>query len=244
MKCRVAYFIGFLIVVFTTTAQSIFACSCLYTPKPPCFAFGSAGSIFEGVVLDIKRVERNEENGYEARRVKFRVLNTHKGEKRSTRDVYTGDGAADYGYKFKVGKRYLVYAYGDGSAQSTGKCTRTRQMKDAVEDQEYFANLSSRSDGVRIYGTVERYNLRGQNSPLENIQIQIKGEQNIDIRTDGFGKYEIERSPPGKYEIKVLIPEIFRLSWSYPLDASPLPVYFEEGFDKGCIEANFVLEPK
>ena|SRR2546429_9588227 len=46
--------------------------------------------------------------------------------------VWTGNGAGDCGYPFKVGERYLVFAVSSGSAGfSTGVCTLTQPLSKA-----------------------------------------------------------------------------------------------------------------
>ena len=55
-------------------------------------------------------------------------------------EVATGSGGGDCGYRFAIGKRYLVYARKwppSGSGLTTGICSRTRQIEEADEDIKY-----------------------------------------------------------------------------------------------------------
>jgi hypothetical protein len=55
-------------------------------------------------------------------------------------NILTARGGGDCGYKFQVGKTYLVYAHCDPSGTCyTGICSRTRAITDAAEDLRYLA---------------------------------------------------------------------------------------------------------
>jgi hypothetical protein len=48
--------------------------------------------------------------------------------------VVTGRGGGDCGYRFEVGARYLVFAYGDDAKLETNICQRTKELAQAAED--------------------------------------------------------------------------------------------------------------
>jgi hypothetical protein len=110
------------------------ACSCDFSPLPQSqkqqvtSARKSSRAIFSGVVLKTKEV------GYSVQ-VTFKVDSFWKGSLPSEVVLTTGRGGGDCGYRFEVGDRYLVYAYGsDVRSLGTNICQRTAPYKDAATD--------------------------------------------------------------------------------------------------------------
>jgi hypothetical protein len=88
----------------------------------------SSRAIFSGVVL------KTEEVGYSVH-VTFKVDAFWKGPLPSEVMLTTGRGGGDCGYRFEVGLRYLVYAYGsDVTSLGTNICQRTAPYPDAATD--------------------------------------------------------------------------------------------------------------
>ncbi|MES1258121.1 MAG: carboxypeptidase regulatory-like domain-containing protein [Acidobacteriota bacterium] len=59
-------------------------------------------------------------------------------------EIATGLGGGDCGYPFQNGQDYVVYAGQNGTGGlETGLCSRTRPLKDAREDMEYFAAMAN-----------------------------------------------------------------------------------------------------
>ena len=68
-------------------------------------------------------------------KVKFRVESSWKGMVATELLLTTGRGGGDCGYRFEVGKKYLVYAYGsDERDLLTNICQRTAGLMDATAD--------------------------------------------------------------------------------------------------------------
>ena len=66
--------------------------------------------------------------------VRFKVESSWKQVRTDELIIRTGRGG-DCGYRFEVGQRYLVYAYGSGESRlETNICQRTRELDDAEED--------------------------------------------------------------------------------------------------------------
>lgn len=59
-------------------------------------------------------------------KITFRVTTIWKGPAKRTMSIFTGRGGGDCGYKFEIGKTYLVYAH-CGDYCYTGICMRTTQ---------------------------------------------------------------------------------------------------------------------
>jgi len=68
--------------------------------------------------------------------VTFLVGSTWKGQVAQSVTIQTGGGAGDCGYRFEVGERYLVYAYGSAESLSTSICQRTRPLSASTVDRK------------------------------------------------------------------------------------------------------------
>jgi hypothetical protein len=67
-------------------------------------------------------------------KVKFRVEKYWKGVLTTEMIVVTGRGGGDCGYRFEVGARYLIFAYGGDAKLETNICQRTKGLEEATED--------------------------------------------------------------------------------------------------------------
>ncbi|MDX6614168.1 MAG: hypothetical protein QOD75_3354 [Blastocatellia bacterium] len=122
------------VVVVTFGTVEAFACSCDLPPlhksqkQLVTSARKASVALFSGVVL------KTQEVGYSVR-VTFKVDTFWKGPLSSEVIVMTGRGGGDCGYRFAVGARYLVYAYGsDVTNLNTNICQRTALYADAADD--------------------------------------------------------------------------------------------------------------
>jgi hypothetical protein len=115
----------FLIFLTTLTASKVIACSCAFITEGISIerqvkdAYKNSSAVFIGEVSEI--VSKPDV---------YYVLVKFKTEKSWSRNVQkeitisTGRGSGDCGYEFVVGKKYLVYAYGEDKLE-TNICTRT-----------------------------------------------------------------------------------------------------------------------
>ena len=78
-----------------------------------------------------------DEHGY---KVTFRASTIWKGPAERTVSVFTGRGGGDCGYKFEIGKTYLVYS-SCGDYCYTGICARTTKEAWATKDLAFLAKL-------------------------------------------------------------------------------------------------------
>ena len=103
--------------------------------------FDTASTIFSGKVLSIKNNRTKSNPAGDGRNlITFEVENTWKNKPAKRVTLSTGRGGADCGYKFEVGKKYLVYAYGEKDL-GTSRCSRTRMFSKALEDIEVLDRL-------------------------------------------------------------------------------------------------------
>lgn len=196
------------------------ACSCA-GPGIPCQDYGRASAVFIGTAIAVRTVERTTDrdgNGidYWPRTFKFSVEQSFLGIQSTEVEVSTGLGGGDCGYGFKLGSRYVVYAYQSSKANrlTTSICSRTKPFDDATEDVEFLRTLGSRNPGVTIAGEVKlgRQNVAKGDStvvgPLANIGLVIEGEgERREIQTDDEGRYTLTGLSPGKFKITLLLPD-------------------------------------
>ena len=96
-------------------------------------AYAESAAVFYGEVIEITR---KPENFYVT--VKFKVEKVWKNQSTNEVIIQTGQGGGDCGYRFEIGKKYLVYADGDQTSFSTNICQRTAKS-DA--DSQYLNKL-------------------------------------------------------------------------------------------------------
>lgn len=116
--------------------QTAYACSCV-PPPPPNQALEQAASVFSGTVVRIDTVELMLDNfTFEHHAVTVNINQSWKGLNSHTVTIYTATNSAACGYYFEPGQEYLIYTYAwtDVGVESTGICSRTRRLIDAVDD--------------------------------------------------------------------------------------------------------------
>ena len=189
------------------------ACSCAGTGTP-CESFGSASAVFSGTVIATREKENSNANkpddiGY--RRIfKFSVEQSFLGVDTTEIEILTGNGGGDCGYDFKIGGRYLVYAYRYRNALVATICSRTKPFAQANEDLAFLGNLSTAPPGATIHGQL----VRGRETKTEvaaiavDALIKIEGANvRKEIRPDPEGRYRIAGLPPGKYKVALQLPD-------------------------------------
>ena len=110
---------------FTLSAGDAFACSCVLPSKQSLSkkvkkSYQEAAAVFYGEVTEITQ---KPENFYVT--VKLKVERSWKNQAESEVIIQTGRGGGDCGYRFEIGKKYLVYAYRSESTLETNICLRT-----------------------------------------------------------------------------------------------------------------------
>jgi hypothetical protein len=149
--------LAFSVFVLLSCTFPNYACLCDGTPTVP-EEFNHATAIFAGVYLgeeyrkgiknQYREMERSEgkDVAYEVLVQRFRVETFWKGDLSSEVVIVTdrtraSDGTesiSDCGLGFEVGKRYLVYAFGEEKELGSSACTRTRRWSRAKDDLRYL----------------------------------------------------------------------------------------------------------
>ncbi len=124
----------FTVFLFASGTSDVFACSCdLPLPvksleKQIKESYKKSAAIFSGKVIEVIKIP----NAYFVK-VKFKSEKIYKGEMLNEIIVSTGLGNGDCGYRFEVGKSYLIYAYGDSDNLLTNICQRTSLLQESKD---------------------------------------------------------------------------------------------------------------
>ena len=114
------------IYLFMLGAGDVFACSCSLPTKRQSLnkqiktSYKNADAIFYGEVTEVTQL-----SGTFYVTVKFKVEKSWKNLYQEQVIIQTGQGNGDCGYRFEIGSKYLVYAYGNSNKLRTDNCTRT-----------------------------------------------------------------------------------------------------------------------
>ncbi len=124
-----------LVFVFVSiaSASDTFACSCapagdaaLKTQVTE--AYKKSSNVFSGEVIEITKGSA----AFTAK-VKFKIDKSWKKKIFGELTVITATDSALCGYFFEVGKKYVVYTYGENSNSRTDICTRTALLKSSKD---------------------------------------------------------------------------------------------------------------
>lgn len=149
-------------------------------------------------------------------------------------DLLTGMGGGDCGFDFKVGSRYVIYAWrqADG-ALSTGICSRTRLLSEGADDLAYLASVPASAHGARLSGTIKHWEhdyAAGKNieyGGVADVRVVARSPDGVfGGVTDEQGRYSISGLPVGSYDVEVLPP------WGY--SASYLHAKFDIKDPRAC----------
>jgi hypothetical protein len=120
MKSRILYLIAAMVISGAWSAEAL-ACSCA-GEAPPCQAFWRSEAVFAGTVVSSGKISVDLAGSkYDQRLVHLTVDQPIRGMQTAEVDVVTGWGGGDCGFGFKIGERYLVYAYRDEKDRFTLK---------------------------------------------------------------------------------------------------------------------------
>jgi hypothetical protein len=222
----------------TMLAGEAAACECR-GGITPCQEYFEASVVFLGVVTGSSKVTLDQgDYAFPQRLFQFRLEQAYRGIAGKEVQVITGMGGGDCGYGFRLGEKYLVYAFRNKDNKlSTSSCTRTRPFSEAQEDLDYIRGISTAPRGSIIFGEVIRVNRNssdGRATPVEGARISIVGpSKRVEVLTDSKGQYKASELPPGAYKVKLNLPE-------------GLSIYDPEReanvSDRGCAQVGFWVE--
>jgi hypothetical protein len=121
-----------------------------YVPTPT-EALADAKAVFAGKVISIDDPTLPAEglsfrvfNLVRPVKVRFAVEHVYRGRKIREVEIQTQTGGLEWGYEFRVGERYLVYAQQAGDSKSglvVKGCSRSRPVDEATEDLKLLNGL-------------------------------------------------------------------------------------------------------
>jgi hypothetical protein len=202
------------------------ACLCPMN-TPPCQGYWQSSAVFAGMVTqrtspNLPAEQNKRGSAFLTVRFAFSVVKAYRGDLENEVQVSSGLGGGDCGYPFRVGERYLVYAYVDPETKelSTSICTLTKPLVDAGKDLDYIRTLKTEPAGTRLYGSVHDFTRTRTGSRitpelLAGAGIELKTPQSILHQvSDKDGTYEWKGLQAGKYQMSVKLENYLSLSLS------------------------------
>jgi hypothetical protein len=218
-------------------ASEAAACDCAREGKP-CEEYWKASVVFAGIVTGSSMVTLTKGDYTISQRViNLKLDHAYKGIGGTEVQVLTGLGDSDCGYGFRVGEKYLVYAFrNEGNKLETSICTRTGPLSEADEDLDYIRGISRAARGSLIFGEVSRRDqyAKDDQKPVEGVKIIIEGQsKRTEVVTDSKGQYKASGLPPGAYKLKIKPPDGLSI---YNLERETTVS------DRGCAEVDFWVQ--
>jgi hypothetical protein len=241
ISCGPRAILAAVVLLLAPLADNALACECMAS-GPPCQAAWEADVVFSGTVRAIERIEVGPgDPAFLSVRVTFDIDRGYVNAPSGVVEVMTGSGGGDCGYRFAIGKRYLVYASKrPPSGLTTGICSRTRPIDEAGEDVKYLNSIPAKGTGARVYGRLNEWRRdpaeeQGADyGPLEGVTVSVAGPtMQKDAVTDAYGRFEVVNLPIGTTTITVLASVGFdRRSLTHEIDIRDL---------RACSPQNFTL---
>ena len=232
------------------SSANVLACTCGSGGGAPCQEFWRADAVFAGTVVGSGKINVSQgEFKHEMRLVRLTVDQPIRGMQSTEVELITGWGGGDCGYAFKLGRRYLVYAYREEDKRlSTSICTRTRLLTEADDDFAFFRTVPTSNANGLVFGTVGKRNHEWKEGekwykPVADAELTIEGEaRQYQAQSDSKGNFRVENVVPGKYLVKLKLPPgLIRNSFVKDEGATIVENEIEVAAH-GCAQSEFYLE--
>ena len=223
-------------------APSADACTCI-SSGPACQAFWTTDVVFDGTVLKIDSISRDEtfsDRTFQVTEfvVTLQVRQNWKGVEGETVQVTTSGSGASCGFDFKMGSRYLVFASSGGSDSRprVSLCSFTRAYNGTGEPAAFFASLGGLETGGRVFGTIQSFtpSFSSSRSPMD-LEVRLTGNGRTLTTTAKAGRYEFSGLAAGNYGLSVLVPD----GYSTWMPTRPVEIPNR----RACFESDFGLTP-
>ena len=128
------------------------ACNCVQAGAP-CAQFWRVTAVFAGRVVDMRPTDTPG-----IMTVRFAVEQRGRGVDSDTVEVASApQNGTNCGSSFRMGERYVVYAYaGGGDRLTTNMCSGTNLAAQAAADLAFLKEVKGPPRGVRVFGHVRR----------------------------------------------------------------------------------------
>jgi hypothetical protein len=202
----------FALVVFQPAAST--ACLCLGQAEHPC-AFMSRADL--AIVATALEVTSEIVSGESFLLYRFAVSRVFKGDSAGQLIVRTSENSS-CGVRFKLGERYLVFAYAIDGDYHTDYCAGSRLLGDPSIDLSYL----ERKNDLHIHGRVVDGDRSGDS--LGNLLVQISSDSRAwQVSTGPDGHFELGGLVPGAYVVSVIPTNAFEA------DGAPDTVHLTQG---------------
>ena len=238
----------FFVLVMTGSSWPAHACSCNVS-GPACQAYWKTDAVFDATVVSITLLSPAEPRrggqlpfAVMDKVVKLEVRQSWKGVETGPLEITTSGEGGSCGYPFKVGGRYLIFAFQgriDGRLQAS-ICSRTQEFNGTGGDVDFLASLDAPAPGGRVFGRV-RTALRASDARHPRIEsdtetlVRLLGGPEEKVTRSSGGRYEFTGLPEGSFSVEVTVPD------GYTTYSTNRPVRIPDR--RACAEENYWLSP-
>ena len=236
------------LLVLLAMPRNAEACSCMQA-GPACQAFWKTDAAFDATVDAIERAAGPEQDlgnrrvSFPEKLVRVTVRAGFKGVTASgPLEVYTAADGAACGYDFKMGQRYLIFAW---KRQADGRwvaslCSATQEYDGTGPAAAFLASFNGPATGARVFGAVKTYERhfdRDQTSRERKVvaTVHLVGGAKERTTTSRDGFFEFPALDPGPYELRLDVPTGFASDYTTRNIDLPDP--------RACQEESFLLAP-
>jgi hypothetical protein len=146
--------------------------------------------------------------------VEVRVIESFRGPQKAGDIIHlrTGLGGGDCGYRFKLGRKYLIDATERNGSLYTGICSLTAPVEESEIEIDSLRKLASGlriPDVVGILYKVSTTAEDWQQEPLPDVEISLsgkKGNATYRVSTNMNGQFTFPRIPDGAYRVSLKLP--------------------------------------
>jgi hypothetical protein len=241
-----------IIFAITFSCAPTFGCSCVAPPPDLKTAQGLAqweatrsDEIFEGKVENIQLkwnlldakvgelIPADVEGQPPFIQVSFETTRSYRGPQRKAVELRTGLGGGDCGFRFEVGKRYLIYALADESGElSTNICSGTALLEESQSNLAYLRGESVVSERVGKNSTIATGKLCGH---LVREGLDFSGSQILLLPVGSESPLQFDEAEPaedGSFCLTGLTPGKYQLLFRNGDESSPTSFTFFPGVMK------------
>ena len=200
-----------LILLFSAGLQTAFACSCVGSRLPPCYAYGSYEAIFVGTIRDVELID-----GKPRGKVTVDVEKNYKGMPAKTAYTVDLDNSCALGYQ--KGEKFLFYTdlvNPETPTFKTYSCGSTTRIQNAPGHLAYLDSLDLLNPRYTLFGTL----FDRKAGPLSGLKAVIDDNgKKTTVISDEDGRILLNMPKAGKYTVRLFIPkdkvEAAKKSWA------------------------------
>lgn len=196
-----------LLLLFATVLR-VEACSCMEYGVPPCEEYRRASAVFVGKVRALVNNEIAEtlRPGF----VTFDVDQIFKGNPGPSVDIGYEFNTSCSSHDFKVGDRWLVYAYPDreGKALQIPPCTGSHKYDEASDVARFLQDLKQGKTGEYVSGRIP--DVTAADISVASQKETLRGA------LDSDGSFRLKVPAAGKYRMKITLPFAAAISYHNP----------------------------